>query len=85
MQNNLYGKCLKGFLPKGNFRFIKDTSFVFEDWQTWKPDSKTGFILNVTLKYPESKHIEHAVSDMTSHIYIPYYTVFCCTVCNLEI
>ena len=55
------------YLPTRNFRWLKDTSFVFREWRNWKEDQETGYILEVDLVYPPHLHHDHAENPLAPH------------------
>lgn len=60
--NNLYGKAMTYPLPLRDFRWMteEDISDMKENWKTRIHDHDgDGYILEVTLKYPEHLHVSH--------------------------
>ncbi|EZA58861.1 hypothetical protein X777_01036 [Ooceraea biroi] len=56
--NNLYGWTMCQPLPSSGFRWVEDISTL--DVNAIPPDSPTGYILEVDLKYPRYLHDAHA-------------------------
>ena len=59
--NNLYGWAMSQKLPVNNFKWVKDTSKVNEEFITnYNENSKKGYILEVDVKYPKKLHDLHS-------------------------
>ena len=54
--NNLYGVCLDELLPCGEFEWIDDVSFVFDEWENWRKDDPYGYVIECDLEIPPEKH-----------------------------
>ena len=57
--NNLYGWAMCQPLPKGGFRFISEDELQSLDVMTIAEDSRKGYIMEVSLHYPEHLHSKH--------------------------
>ena len=57
--NNLYGKAQCEPLPVSDFVFLKKSEFENIDWTALDKNRKTGYIVEVTLKYPKKLHASH--------------------------
>ena len=57
--NNLYGWGQSQMLPISDFRMLKDKEIAQLDYMNLSQDSKTGYILEVDLLYPEHLHDSH--------------------------
>ena len=58
--NNLYGTSMTERLPTGNFRFLSPDEISNFDVTATKSKSKTGYILEVDLTYPQELHDKHS-------------------------
>lgn len=60
--NNLYGWAMSQFLPTGNFKWVKNENSLWTDEGIMKipADSKTGYIYEVDVEYPEKLHDQHS-------------------------
>ena len=49
-------------LPFRNFRWVKKKHLerLQKSWSKWRENSKTGYIMEVTLEYPSSLHTQNA-------------------------
>ena len=57
--NNLYGWAMSQYLPTGNFKWMSNREIKQIDLGKYSADSKSGFILEVDLEYPEELHDLH--------------------------
>ena len=57
--NNLYGYAMIQKLPVGGFKFLSDTEIQCFDIMSVSAQADIGFILEVSLEYPESIHDSH--------------------------
>jgi len=65
--NNLYGASMRMPMPIKNFQWMSKTelsNLCMEDIST---TSKIGYILEVTLEYPESLHLDHSSFPLAPH------------------
>ena len=54
---NQYGCCMLGHLPVSNFSFLEDPTVMTEEFISSIPaDGDDGYLLEVSLEYPESLH-----------------------------
>ena len=52
--NNLYGWAMSQKLPVNNFKWVKDTSKINEEFiKNYNENSKKAYILEVDVKYPK--------------------------------
>ena len=59
--NNLYGWAMSQKLPKNNFKWVKDTSRINEEFKKYyNKNSKKGYTLEVDVKYPKKLHDSHS-------------------------
>ena len=59
--NNLYGWAMSQKLPVNNFKWVKDTSRINEEFITnYNENSNKGYILEVDVKYPKKLHDSHS-------------------------
>ena len=59
--NNLYGWAMSQKLPVNNFKWVKDTSKINEEFiKNYNENNKKGYILEVDVKYPEKLHNIHS-------------------------
>ena len=59
--NNLYGWAMSQKLPVNNFKWVKDTSRINEEFiKSYNENSKKGYILEVDVKYPKKLHDSHS-------------------------
>ena len=59
--NNLYGWVMSQKLPVNNFKWVKDTSRINEEFiKNYNENSKKGYILEVVVKYPKKLHRLHS-------------------------
>ena len=59
--NNLYGWEMSQKLPVNNFKWVKETSRINEEFiKNYNENSKTGYILEVDVKYPKKLHDSHS-------------------------
>ena len=57
---NQYGFCMLSHLPVSNFSFLEDPSIMTEEFIASIPaDGDDGYLLEVSLEYPESLHDDH--------------------------
>lgn len=57
---NQYGCCMLGHLPVSNFSFLEDPTVMTEEFISSIPaDGDDGYLLEVSLEYPESLHDAH--------------------------
>ena len=55
--NNLYGWAMSQKLPKNNFKWVKDTSIMNEDFiKNYNENNYKGYILEVDVEYPNELH-----------------------------
>ena len=59
LANNLYGVAQSMPLPISQFRWLKRKEFKKIDWQAQEVNQKTGYIVEVSLEYPEELHKLH--------------------------
>jgi hypothetical protein len=57
--NNLYGWAMMQCLPTGNFQWLTEYEINNLKFNDIKSDAKTGYILEVDLKYPKELHPKH--------------------------
>ena len=57
--NSLYSGAMNRYLPKSKFRWITEDQWKAIEWETLSDENETGYILEVSLKYPQEKHNEH--------------------------
>ena len=57
--NNLYGWAMCQPLPKGGFSMISEDELQSLDVMTIAEDSRKGYIMEVSLHYPEHLHSKH--------------------------
>lgn len=57
--NNLYGYAMQQYLPKGDFRWLKNQELENFDVTKIEKDSSKGYVLEVDLEYPEDLHDKH--------------------------
>ena len=59
--NYLYGWAMSQKLPVNNFKWVKDTSRIIEEFmKNYNENSKKGYILEVDVKYPKKLHDSHS-------------------------
>ena len=59
--NNLYGWAMSQKLPANNFKWVKGTSKINEEFiKNYNENSKKGYILEVDVKYPKKLHDLHS-------------------------
>ena len=59
--NNLYGWAMSQKLPVNNFKLVKDTSKINEEFiKNYNENSKKGYILELDVKYPKKLHDLHS-------------------------
>ena len=59
--NNLYGWAMSQKLPVNNFKWVKDTLRINEEFiKNDNENSKKGYILEVYVKYPKKLHDSHS-------------------------
>ena len=59
--NNLYGWAMSQKLLVNNFKWVKDTSKINEEFiKNYNENSKKGYILEVGVKYPKKLHDSHS-------------------------
>ncbi len=57
--NNLYGHAMVQKLPVGSFRFLSENEVNDFNAKTVSEDGDTGYILEVSLRYPNALHDSH--------------------------
>ena len=57
--NNLYGWAMLQHLPTGNFQWLTENEINILKLNDIKSDAKTGYFLEVDLKYPKELHTKH--------------------------
>ena len=57
--NSLYSGAMTRFLPKSQFRWLTEDQWKRIDWNSLSDESETGYIVEVSLKYPHEKHNAH--------------------------
>ncbi len=65
--NNLYGAAMRFPLPLRDFRWMGEEELQALDASTISEHSDTGFILEVTLDYPENLHLAHSSFPLAPH------------------
>ena len=59
--HNLYGWAMSQKLPVNNFKWVKDTSRINEEFiKNYNENSNKGYILEVDVKYPKKLHDLHS-------------------------
>ena len=59
--NNLYGWAMSQKLLVNNFKWVKGTSRINEEFiKNYNENSKKGYILEVDVKYPKKLHDSHS-------------------------
>ena len=59
--NNLYGWAMSQKLPVNGFKWVKNTSKIYEEFiKNYDEDSDKGYILEVDVKYPRKLHDLHS-------------------------
>ena len=59
--NNLYGWAMSQKLTVNNFKLVKDTSRINEEYiKNYNENSKKGYIIEVDVKYPKTLHDSHS-------------------------
>ena len=58
--NNLYGHAMRMSMPLGDYEWLTEEEMASFDPHTMvSDDARTGYILEVTLEYPEELHLDH--------------------------
>ena len=58
--NNLYGWAMSQKLPVNNFKWVKDTLRIHEEFiKNYNDNGKKGYILEEDIKYPKKLHDSH--------------------------
>ena len=59
--NNFYGWAMSQKLPVNGFKWVKNTSKIYEEFiKNYDEDSHKGYILEVDVKYPKKLHDLHS-------------------------
>ena len=59
--NNLYGWAMSQKLSLNNFKWVKDTSKINEEFiKNYNENNKKGYIFEVDIKYPKKLHDSHS-------------------------
>jgi hypothetical protein len=58
--NNLYGHAQMSLLPYDRFKWVDKEIFDNIDWKQINTETKTGYLLEVDLKYPPNLHKSHS-------------------------
>lgn len=65
--NNLYGGSMRFRLPTGNYAWLTEKQIASLTMEHFSDDSPTGYILEVTMEYPESLHEDHSSFPLAPH------------------
>jgi len=70
---NQYGFSMLAYLPVSNFRFLEDPSIMTEEFISSIPaEGDDGYMLEVSLEYPESLHDAHNCFPLAPEHYQPH-------------
>ena len=59
--NNLLGRAMSQKLPVNNFKWVKDTLKIDEEFaKNYNENNKKGYILEVDVKYPKKLYDSHS-------------------------